>query len=61
MDELHALEQAIVDAEARKREFVKNNPNGAGDKTERNRLYNDVERARRNLRQYKLSHPHLLQ
>lgn len=54
--ELDALEQAIVDAEERKREFVKENPNGAGDKKERTRLYTEVERARKALREYKVRH-----
>ncbi len=54
MDDLQKLEQEIEQAEQRKREFVKENPNGAGDKAERNRLYTDVERARKALREYKL-------
>lgn len=57
---LSVLEQAIIDAEQLKREFVKQHPNGAGDKGERNRIYNQVEAARRALRSYKLSHPQLL-
>jgi len=54
--ELDALEQAITDAEERKREFVKEHPNGTGDKSERTRLYTDVERARKALREYKIKH-----
>lgn len=54
--ELEALEQAIVDAEERKRAFVKENPNGTGDKNERTRLYTEVERARKALREFKLRH-----
>jgi hypothetical protein len=61
MDEqLQALEQAIEDAEAEKRAFVKENPNGAGDKSERIRLYGKVENARKALREYKRANPHLL-
>jgi len=61
MDEkLQELEQAIVEAEEAKRQFVKENPNGTGDKQERMRLYNDVERARKALREYKRMNPHLL-
>ncbi|MFG1496270.1 hypothetical protein ABMA57_06505 [Saccharospirillum sp. HFRX-1] len=54
------LEQAIVDAEEAKRQFVQENPNGSGDKTERMRLYNKVELARKSLREYKRMNPHLL-
>ncbi|MEX1058049.1 MAG: hypothetical protein WED11_09965 [Natronospirillum sp.] len=53
--ELAALEQTITDAEERKREFVKENPNGTGDKKERTRLYTDVERARKALREFKIN------
>jgi hypothetical protein len=61
MDEqLEALEQAIEDAEANKRAFVKEHPNGAGDKDERVRLYGKVEGARKALRDYKRANPHLL-
>ncbi|GGX40496.1 hypothetical protein [Saccharospirillum salsuginis] len=61
MDEkLQELEQAIVEAEEAKRQFVKENPNGTGDKQERMRLYNEVERARKALREYKRMNPHLL-
>jgi hypothetical protein len=61
MDEqLEALEQAIEDAEANKRAFVKEHPNGAGDKDERIRLYGKVEGARKALRDYKRANPHLL-
>lgn len=61
MDEkLQALEQAIEDAEAEKRAFVKENPNGAGDKSERIRLYGKVENARKALRDFKRANPHLL-
>ncbi|TGG90789.1 hypothetical protein E4656_17795 [Natronospirillum operosum] len=52
--ELEALEQAITDAEERKRQFVKEHPNGSGDKQERTRLYAEVERARKALREYKV-------
>lgn len=58
--QLEALEQAIENAEAEKRAFVKENPNGAGDKAERMRLYNQVEAARKSLREYKKANPHLL-
>ncbi|TXR53808.1 hypothetical protein [Reinekea thalattae] len=54
---LEALEQAIEDAEAAKRAFVKENPNGTGDKAERIRLYNRVEAARKSLREYKRLNP----
>lgn len=57
---LQELEQAIVDAEEAKRQFVQENPNGSGDKTERMRLYNKVERARKELREYKRLNPHLV-
>ncbi|MEJ2044448.1 MAG: hypothetical protein P8X74_17765 [Reinekea sp.] len=61
MDEqLKILEQAIENAEAEKRTFVKENPNGAGDKDERMRLYGNVENARKALRDYKRANPHLL-
>ena len=61
MDEqLKALESAIENAEAEKRAFVKENPNGAGDKGERMRLYTNVENARKALRDYKRANPHLL-
>lgn len=60
MDELEQLEQAIEEAEARKKAFVKSNATGEGDPTERSRLYIDVEKARKALREYKLQHPELL-
>jgi hypothetical protein len=61
MDEqLAILEEAIEQAETNKRAFVKENPNGAGDKAERMRLYGEVEGSRKALRAYKLSNPHLL-
>ena len=61
MDEqLEALEQAIEQAEEAKRAFVKENPNGAGDKAERMRHYGNVENARKALRDYKRANPHLL-
>lgn len=56
---LEELEQAIIEAEEAKRQFVKENPNGTGDKKERMRLYNEVERARKALREYKRMNPHL--
>lgn len=59
-DKLIALEQAIEDAEVDKRSFVKENPNGTGDKSERIRLYGQVEAARKALRDYKRANPHLL-
>ncbi|MCJ8315196.1 MAG: hypothetical protein HRU38_18280 [Saccharospirillaceae bacterium] len=59
MDRLEELEDAIIQAEQLKREFVANNPAGAGDKQERHKIYNLVERARRNLREYKKSMPDL--
>ncbi|MFY0664586.1 MAG: hypothetical protein JXQ97_08170 [Natronospirillum sp.] len=52
--QLEALEQAITDAEERKRQFVRDHPNGTGDKQERTKLYTDVERARRALREFKV-------
>ncbi|WP_320824015.1 hypothetical protein [Reinekea sp.] len=58
--ELDALEQAIEQAEVEKRAFVKENPNGGGDKSERMRLYGKVEGARKALRNYKRANPHLL-
>lgn len=61
MDEqLVALENAIEQAEAEKRAFVKENPNGTGDKAERIQLYGKVENARKALRDYKRANPHLL-
>ncbi|MDX1342887.1 hypothetical protein [Reinekea sp. G2M2-21] len=61
MDEqLEALELAIERAEEEKRAFVKENPNGTGDKAERMRLYGQVEGARKALRDYKRANPHLL-
>lgn len=61
MDEqLEALEFAIEQAEIEKRAFVKENPNGGGDKAERMRLYGQVEGARKALRNYKRANPHLL-
>ena len=59
MDRLEELEDAIVQAEQVKREFVANNPAGAGDKDERRKIYNIVERSRRSLREYKKSMPDL--
>jgi len=59
MDRLEELEDAIVQAEHVKREFVAKNPAGAGDKDERRKIYNMVERARRSLREYKKSMPDL--
>lgn len=59
-DQLEALETAIEDAEAEKRAFVKDNPNGAGDKKERVRLYGKVEGARKALRDFKRANPQLL-
>jgi hypothetical protein len=58
--QLEELENAIEDAEIAKRAFVKENPNGAGDKNERMRLYTNVERSRKALRDYKKANPHLL-
>lgn len=61
MDEqLQSLEDAIEVAEAEKRAFVKEHPNGTGDKNERMRLYTNVERARKALREYKRNNPHLM-
>lgn len=61
MDEIERLEQAIVEAETKKREFVRTHPNGSGDKGERAKLYTEVEKARRELRAYKVNNPHILQ
>ncbi len=58
--QLEALEHAIEQAEAEKRAFVKDHPNGTGDKSERMRLYGQVENARKALRDYKRANPHLL-
>ena len=60
VQQLEALENAIDEAEAVKREFVKNNPAGTGDKAERSRMYNDVERARKVLREFKIQNPQVL-
>lgn len=61
MDErLIELEKAIEVAEVEKRMFVKDNPNGTGDKEQRIRLYTNVEKARKDLRDYKRANPHLL-
>jgi len=59
MDELERLEQAIEDAEIKKKEFVKQNPTGEGDSVTRSKLYIDVEKARKALRIYKMQHPEL--
>ncbi len=59
-DHLLQLEQAIEVAEEEKRSFVKENPNGAGDNSERIRLYSNVENARKALREYKRMNPHLV-
>jgi len=56
---LEELEQGIIQAEEIKRQFVRDYPNGTGSKEERMRLYNDVERARKALREYKRLNPHL--
>ncbi len=58
--QVEALELAIEQAEANKRAFVKENPNGGGDKSERVRLYGCVENGRKALRDYKRANPHLL-
>jgi hypothetical protein len=58
--ELDGLEHAIEQAEVEKRAFVKENPTGGGDKSERMRLYGKVEGARKALRNYKRANPHLL-
>jgi len=60
MDEIKRLEQAIEDAEIKKKEFVKQYPTGEGDSELRSKLYIDVEKARKALRAYKLRHPELL-
>lgn len=60
MDELERLEQAIEEAEVNKKEFVKNNPTGEGDSETRSKLYIEVEKARKALRQYKIQHPELM-
>lgn len=52
--ELEELERAIDTAEQKKREFVRDNPGGSGDSKERARLYAEVERARKALREYKI-------
>lgn len=59
-EQLEALEHAIEDAEAEKRNFVKEHPNGAGDKSERMRLYGQVEGARKALREFKRANPQLM-
>lgn len=53
------LLQTIEDAEDIKRQFVRANPNGSGDAGERRRLYDQVEQARRALREYKRLNPEL--
>jgi len=60
MEVLEQLEQAIVDAEALKRAYVKENPTGTGNQAERNGIYNQVEKARKTLREFKIDNPHLL-
>ena len=60
MDEkLQELVQAIEKAEEAKRKFVKANPKGTGDRKQRLALYDEVERARKALRDYKRFNPHL--
>ena len=56
MTELEKLEQAIVEAEERKREYIKGNPVGEGDKATKIALYTEVEHARKALRAYKIQH-----
>jgi len=60
MDEqLQKLLNAIEEAEEAKRQFVKANPKGEGDRKQRLALYNEVERARKALRDYKRFNPQL--
>lgn len=59
-EQLEALERAIEEAEEEKRAFVKEHPNGAGDKNERMRLYGKVEGARKALRDFKRENHNLL-
>lgn len=54
---IEALEKMITEAEARKRAYVKLFRNNEGDEEERVRLYIDVERARKTLREYKRLNP----
>jgi hypothetical protein len=60
VEQLNALETAIDNAEEAKREFVKNNPAGSGDKAERSGFYNGVERARKALREFKVANPEVV-
>lgn len=57
MDELSTLELAIETAELEKKAFVKQHATGEGDSVERAKLYSNVERARKALRFYKMTHP----
>jgi len=57
--EYEKLLNSIEIAEDTKRRFVRANPNGSGDTQERRRLYDQVEQARRALRDYKRHNPHL--
>ena len=59
MDELAKLTLAIETAELEKKAFVKQNATGEGDSVERATLYANVERARKALRIYKMTHPNL--
>lgn len=61
MTELERLLDNIDQAELAKREFVRENPNGTGDKATRAALYRDVEMARRALRAYRLANPQLFE
>lgn len=60
MDEkFQELLSDIHKAEDEKRRFVKANPRGSGDRRKRRLLYDEVERARKALRDYKRMNPHL--
>ncbi|GGX64939.1 hypothetical protein [Saccharospirillum salsuginis] len=60
MDEkFKELLSEIYRTEDEKRRFVRGNPRGSGDRRERRFLYDEVERARKALRDYKRMNPHL--
>lgn len=59
MDELARLELEIEKAEQNKKAFVKEHATGEGDSEVRAMLYLNVERARKALRTYKMTHPRL--
>lgn len=56
---LQELTHAIELAEENKRQFVVANPKRTGDREKRLKLYGEVEKARKALREYKRMNPHL--